>query len=313
MKTRSLEEWRGILCQDVQQSTNKEELVEKLFAAIVSIQEESKGHNEPDACNRELVAAILKSDLEDKTLAKQLILWAVEPHKDIPDVKNNTPYSGLHSETKNATARNLMAKLCVYQYSYGKTNSAPSDRKKGTLNHCNTEQQGRAQKLLEFFRVNNELLKGTVLHGINTLEMMNTNIYTSFDNYRKNASAYGVYDMEPENCPSSDCCRGVFWGHYEKINKVHELLRRSVANSRLWYITGSRRQTLLGDQVDQGLMYRTSREVQNLVDKINMDLAQGDFPVAAARSKRVQTTKKNPVKKQKGPVKKPKPERKKKN
>lgn len=299
MSKEEVKQLQAMICSDINRCSSRKEILDKLFSLFSSLERKDAGADSESDTTPNLRSLVLQSELEDKQLATTLLEWACEPHDDIP-VKHQPIFSKLHSTTKNKTARNLMALLCVHQYSYGSINTRPKSRQVGSLAACSETHKNRGENLLRFIRNNPQAFGGTVFADCDGEDLYTTNLYTLLDEYKKKAKSHGVYDMDSENCKDSSCCGGVYWNHYTKINKVTEEVREKLLESKLFYLDPNQREEIMAKP--RNTLYTPSSVIQEQANKIHSLLASGQQLTDAGGQKipRNRNVRKSSAKKTKG-------------
>ena len=206
----------------------------------------------PTKCGQ-IIAAVDRSTLQSKHLAKTLLTWALEPMDHVPPMNNLAAFKSMRGKIKNDAMEKLVSLVCFFQYGYGHINSVPRDRNEKSLNsYKGTSREyvySRAKELLDFVVANNDIFGDTIFDYAGQREdILGENLFDKLDTVKTNLRTEGLFDPRAETCVHASNCGGIYWGHYERLNRVVEGLKEAAnsnSSNKLFFITESQMNSFL--------------------------------------------------------------------
>ena len=225
-----LEAYKARVDLAVKNSKDVNELVDSLEKLVNKIKESIAGSSKQAPIQddnyqskvdlEQLMKKIDASSLQMKSLAKILLRWAVTDYDDITARVAKT-----RPDIKNKTVRETVLAVCVYQYAIGAVNSIPSGRADSLLGSSpDPPKYKRAGEILDFIHDNKVLFANTPLMALPKSKVLELSLFDRIDNIKKAIRGMGIYDPTAEDvCLDHTYCRGVYFGHYHKLNQVVDL------------------------------------------------------------------------------------------
>jgi hypothetical protein len=156
-------------------------------------------------------------------LARDLLAWTMQDSNMDLSFGNHIGFRNLAD--CNQSTNLTVALLLVHQYGYGEIGSLPKkeDGKFKDLLPKKKQAFTRGQEIIQFLTSKNNMFSGTPLEGLTTQILLEGNLYEKIDGLKKKVKS-GIFDPDSSNCYSEEQCKGIYWGHYRKLNQVTEAL-----------------------------------------------------------------------------------------